>query len=82
MDPIYDQSPIYSDLPVSFVMNLMEINARPVEELLENFAKVYDLPCPRHSLTFGFHCLSLLPFIESKPLNLLLCPECHHPWDQ
>ena len=55
MEPIYDQNPIYSDLPVFFVKNLMEINQRPAEELLENFAKVYNLPCPRHSLTFGFY---------------------------
>ena len=42
MEPIYDQKPISSDLPVFFLMNLMEINQRPAEELLENFAKVYN----------------------------------------
>ena len=62
MEAIYDQSPIYPDLPVSFVMNLMEINERPVEEILENWGKVYELPCPRHSLTHGISYLSLLLF--------------------
>ena len=60
MEPIYEYKTIFTPKKLLVLsMNLMTIKDRPVEEILENWGKVYDCPCPRHSLEFGTYSLLL-----------------------
>ena len=60
MEPLYEYKTILTHKTPLFIhMNLMEIENRPVEEILDNWGKVYDEPCPRHSLAFGTIYLEL-----------------------